>query len=449
MNSFSTLRLPLIGGAALLLLLAGCAHERVGAPELSEGGRNGMKSAEVRSTDEQVAEGRVPDAALKLGVNEEKAFSRTEVLDAGMNAAETRQVKYHFIKYVRERRSTLEKFLRNGIPYVNHSRAVFRSRGMPEELAYLAYLESGYNPLAVSSSKAVGMWQFMAPTGRDYGLRQDWWVDERMDPVKSTEAAAKYLARLYSIFHDWHLAIASYNGGEGKIGRAKSATGAGSLHEIIRRNGSLSYDMQLREETRLYVPRFLAIAKIMRDPEKLGIRPAAPDPSHPVLVPSVALTAKPATDLVELARRLGMTWKEFLCYNPQFLRSISPAGRESTVYIPRTREQQARSLRESALAGAGWTYSTVRRKDTLARVSAATGVPASVLSELNPGALTEGRRLRVPARAGSAAPSKSLTSVSAAVSDNPYDHASAALAELEQLSVPSVETARAGKASKG
>ena len=391
MNIGKLCRLPLVGMAALVIL-SGCASkEMVDSPELL--------SAEAR--DEAIDMG----SLSSLSSAEKKAYSSTGKLDRNLSPAMESQVRYYFVKYSRDRRSTMENFLRNSIPYLNYTKSVFRSRGLPEDLAYLAYLESGYNPFAVSRSNAVGMWQFISSTGKAYGLRQDWWTDERRDPYRSTEAAATYLARLYDIFHDWHLAVASYNGGEGKIGRAKEATGADKLHEIIQNifcpgsiqpTGRLSYDLQLREETALYVPRFLAIAKVMRNADTLGIQPAAPDSDHPVLVPVAQLTARPATDLVELSRRLGMDWKEFTAYNPQFLRSISPAGRSSTVYVPKNKEALARRLLAGKLSGAGWRYYTVARGDTLAKVSSRTGVPASVISQLNPGKLKRGQSLRLP-----------------------------------------------------
>ena len=309
-------------------------------------------------------------------------------------------------------------------------------RGLPEDLAYLAYLESGYNPLAVSRSNAVGMWQFISSTGKAYGLRQDWWVDERRDPYRSTEAAASYLSRLYDIFHDWHLAVASYNGGEGKIGRAKEATGASNLHEIIQKNNTLDDKLQLREETALYVPRFLAIAKIMRNAETLGIQPSAPDADHPVLIPVAQLTVKSTTDLAELSRRLGMGWKEFQAYNPQFLRAISPAGRTSTVYVPKNKEALARQLLKGTLSGAGWRYYKVARGDTLAKVSSRTGVPASVISQLNPGKLKSGQQLRLPVNVRSlpdvipAAPVRNATAVaSVSKTSTKSDHVSSAVPE--------------------
>ena len=302
----------------------------------------------------------------------------------------------------------MQHFLRNSLPYLNYAKAVFRSKGLPEDLAYLAYLESGYNPLAVSRSRATGLWQFIASTGKIYGLSQDWWMDERMDPYRSTHAAADYLSHLHDIFQDWHLAIASYNGGEGAVGRAQKAARAGGLNEILKKNSELDPAVQLREETRLYVPRFLAILKIMRDPEALDLKALPPDAQHPVLLPVVELKAKPATDLAEISRRLGMTWKEFRAYNPHFLHSISPANRQASVYVPHAKQEQAGKLLQGKAVGIGWRYYTVKKRDTMASVSKKTGIPASIIRQLNPGKFTRGLRLRLPAGAGSVPPFKPM-----------------------------------------
>ncbi len=110
---------------------------------------------------------------------------------------------------------------------------------MPAELAYLAFVESGYNPLARSRSGALGMWQFIPSTGKAYGMEQNWWLDERKDPYQATRAAAAYLSRLYTLFNDWHLAITAYNAGEGKISRGLAATGAKTFFELRNRNAAI------------------------------------------------------------------------------------------------------------------------------------------------------------------------------------------------------------------
>lgn len=441
MNAGKLFRL-FICGTAVLLALSGCGKkETVETPELLAAGAR---------------QGSLNIASLpSLTSAEKKAFSSTAILDKNLSPSMERQVYYHFVKYSRDRRETMEIFLRNSIPYLNYTKSVFRSHALPEDLAYLAYLESGYNPLAVSRSNAVGMWQFIASTGKLYGLPQDWWEDARKDPYRSTEAAAAYLSRLYELFHDWHLAVASYNGGEGKIGRAKEAAGADKLHEIIQKNDTLDYQLQLREETMLYVPRFLAIAKIMRNAEALGIHPSPPDMEHPVLLPSSMVMAPPSTDLVELSRRLGMTWRDFLAYNPHFLRSVSPSGRTSRVYVPKNKEALARQLMKKQISGAGWRYYTVARGETLSSISARTGIPASILRDLNSSKLKKGQRLRFPFSHPSLSSPVPLPSVQemnlASSSAKPLlpqnDHASHALAELKKStsSFPQTHTVQKGE----
>ena len=423
--------------AALMLaaFMFGCARQdRVDAPDFNP---SDDPSYQYQTPRKKISnESLLRERKKSMTAKERKVFERTGQLDKKLDPWMEQEVARIFLKYSRESRTTMQVFLRNSTPYLARAKEVFRRRGLPEDLAYLAFLESGYNPLAVSRSRAVGMWQFISSTGKNYGLRQDWWMDERMDPQKSTEAAAAYLDRLYDIFHDWHLAIASYNAGEGKIGRAKDAASARRLEEIIRKNNQLSYDLRLREETRLYVPRFLAIAKVVRGAEELGLKPAAHDEKHPALMPTVTLSVKPSTDLVELSRRMGMTWREFLAYNPQFLRSISPTNRAVSVHIPRNRESQARRLLAGTLSGSGWTYYTVRRRDTAARISKVTGVPSSIISEVNPGSLYAGRRIKLPSRAGSVQPFRPYdpsreTQVASADDDDDNESVTAALLELE------------------
>ncbi|UII21776.1 lytic transglycosylase domain-containing protein [Fulvivirga ligni] len=130
-----------------------------------------------------------------------------------------------------------------------------KKHNMPEELKYLSVVESGLNPVAISRARAVGLWQFMPFTGRHMGLHQDWYLDERMDPEKSTEAACRYLKQLYNMFDDWELAIAAYN------------TGPGNVRKAIRRSGYKKTFWEiypyLHRETRAYLPQFIAIAYIM------------------------------------------------------------------------------------------------------------------------------------------------------------------------------------------
>src|SRR5207245_5672865 len=164
-------------------------------------------------------------------------------------------------------------------------REVLRTRGLPEDLAFTAMIESGFKPDAVSRVGAKGMWQFMAATARRYGLRVDRWVDERLDPERSTVAAAAYLRDLYNLFGSWPLAQAAYNAGEVKVARAISKTGS-------RDFWTLAQSRHLRRGTKEFVPQIHAATVIGRDPDRYGFdfddlhpvpfaTPPAPPPPDP------------------------------------------------------------------------------------------------------------------------------------------------------------------------
>ena len=142
------------------------------------------------------------------------------------------------------------------------------------ELALLPVVESAFNPVAYSRSRASGLWQFIPRTGRHYGLEQNWWIDERRDVIESTQAALTYLQYLHRYFDgDWFLAIAAYNGGEGTVSRARA-------DEARSGRGTGFFDLNLRTETRQYVPKLLAIRRIVADPQAFGLQ-FAPIPNRP------------------------------------------------------------------------------------------------------------------------------------------------------------------------
>ncbi len=343
------------------------------------------------------------DDGIALTDAERKALLSQGELDRGLGREELLEVQKYFKFYVHGNRRTIELNLLRSRPYLAYARKVFREKGMPEELACLAYVESGYNPVAVSRSKAMGMWQFMSATGRQYDLTQDWWMDERLDPYKATRAAAEYLAELYDMFHDWHLAIASYNAGPGKISRALEGTGESEFFELCRSNDMLDEKRQLKPETIQYVPRFLAMCKIMRNIDMLGFSPADPRPEDLVKVPARELRAKPNTDLAAFAAALNMSWAEFSAYNPAFKRYITPPDRQVSVYVPYHVEARAdKLLRDGKLSGKGWTTYTIVRNDTLSKISSRTGVPVSILRQANPRCepLQIGKKLRIPSMSG-------------------------------------------------
>jgi peptidoglycan lytic transglycosylase D len=199
---------------------------------------------------------------------------------------------------------------------------VFESRGLPEELAYTAMIESGYNPTAVSRVGAKGMWQFMAGTARRYGLRVDQWIDERLDPEKSTVAAASYLRDLHTMFGSWALAQAAYNAGEVKITKAIRATGSSDFWALAKTN-------HLKAETREFVPAIHAATLIAQDPGRYGFEITEPSPAdiEVVLVPA-------STDLRRLAPKAGVSVETLRSLNPVLVRAITPPGAPYQLKVP-------------------------------------------------------------------------------------------------------------------
>ncbi|MFV0421018.1 LysM peptidoglycan-binding domain-containing protein [Oleidesulfovibrio sp.] len=355
---------------------------------------------------EEVVELEVPPADDNQPLTEEEEQALLTQLDIDIEMDEDdRRVVESYIKYFTHRaRGSFERYLERAEIYLPAARDVFRSKGLPEELVYLAFVESGFNPNAYSRAGAAGVWQFMPFTGRKYGLRYDWWIDERRDPYKSAEAASNYLSWLYGEFGDWYLALAAYNAGEGKIGRAIKGTGAESFFELTSKNHKLSRRKQLRRETQHYVPKFIAIVKIMRNLEELGFKPLRMD-CAPELE---SLEVKGGTDLLALAEASGMKWDDFRKYNTAFLRYVSPPDAKSTVYITPAAKDKAVAFLSKAESRpyAGWVDYKVRNGDSWYRISRKYGVPIAVLKKVNrktSNMLRPGQRLMIP-RSGNAKP---------------------------------------------
>ena len=172
------------------------------------------------------------------------------------------EVQHYIWLYSVKWRHGFTDMLNRSNRYVPDLKQLLHDRGLPTELAYLPLIESGYNPKAESKRNAVGLWQFIEPTAKTYGLRVDFWVDERLSVRKSTEAASDYLSFLYDRFGSWELALAAYNCGEGRVDRAIKRSGSRDFWKLAR---------YLPKETRNYVPKFYAALLIARDPDRYGI----------------------------------------------------------------------------------------------------------------------------------------------------------------------------------
>ncbi len=220
--------------------------------------------------------------------------------------------------------------LARGGKYEPMIRSTLRAAGLPEDLAYVALIESGYDPNAYSRAAAVGMWQFMTSTARGTGLRVDWWMDERRDPVRSTQAAAKFLGWLQDQFGSLYLAVAAYNGGPGRLERGLTryadeldgATGNDAFFALAETN-------HLRAETRDYVPKLIAAALIAKEPRRYGFNITY---DAPLAYDTVRVA--PYTSLAAVAAAAGVPPARVLDLNPAVLRAITPPRDSVTVRVP-------------------------------------------------------------------------------------------------------------------
>ena len=256
-------------------------------------------------------------------------------------------------------RGSLRSALSRSGRYVPHMSRILRKQGLPQELAYLPLIESGFRPYAVSPAGAVGPWQFIAGTGRRYGLRIDRYVDERRDPVKSTRAAAEYLKDLYAMFGNWHLALAAYNTGEQTIARILESGRAEDFWEMRRRG-------YLCAETADYVPQFLAALHIAETPAAYGFEAPTEQPLEYELV-----RLKGSLSLATVARLSGTPTRMIKELNPALHRGVVPphgyavrlpkgtkaAFEVAYASLSRTAQSQpphARGAALKAVAGAQW-----------------------------------------------------------------------------------------------
>jgi len=289
---------------------------------------------------------------------------------------------------VQERRDVIARWLERGSFYEEFIKAELRRQGVPTDLFHLAMIESGFIPTARSRAGAVGFWQFMPATARAMGLRIDASVDERMDPVRSTRAAARHLRDLQRSMGNWALAAAAYNAGPGRINRSLQAHDAKDFWELAERG-------DLAAETKHYVPRLYAMTVIAHRSAEFGF-----DTSRSESFAFDSVYVEYATPLTVLADIGGVKLADLQKLNPHLIRGITPAG--YWVWVPSSRgpEIQRAYLASDFHRERGFATYVVRRGDYLGRIAERSGVKMARIRELNPDVdfepLQIGEKLRLP-----------------------------------------------------
>jgi membrane-bound lytic murein transglycosylase D len=246
-----------------------------------------------------------------------------------------RQVRAYLVYFSTERKEIFRLYLSRSTRYLPMVKEIFEEYGLPDDLAYLAMIESGFSPRAYSHAHACGIWQFIKGTALRYGLEVDSYVDERRDPEKSTRAAARYLQDLYKQFGSWYLAAASYNCGEGRVQR--------ELNQSNHKNfWDLSNNQCLPNETKNYVPQMIAATIIAKNPEKFGFK------KIPYLPPLAydRVPVKEPTSLKAAAVAVNVPLEELQALNPELLRGLTPpdAPSYSLNLPPRSKDLFAQNI---------------------------------------------------------------------------------------------------------
>jgi membrane-bound lytic murein transglycosylase D len=270
----------------------------------------------------------------------------------------------------------LQRVFERAQRYLYHITAELEKRGMPTELALLPIIESAYNPQARSPARAMGMWQFIPSTGKNYNLKQNIWVDERRDIVASTNAALDYLQYIYEMHGDWQLALASYNWGEGAVGRAIAKNKAKGLPSDYAH-------LTMPGETRNYVPKLQAIKNIIASPQLFGIT-VEPIPNQPYF----SVVERDGDMDVALAARLaGIPVAEFMALNPAYNRPVMPGSANSPLVLPADKVQtyldnlQDHEAQEKPLSA--WRTYTLSKGEKLDSVARRHGLSLARLKQLN------------------------------------------------------------------
>lgn len=296
----------------VVVLSAGCAHRanvssKVEPTPVVAAALPLAESGDLPVTDE-VTSFRVNDD------EEEVAAPEFEPIPVEINPLVEKWISY----FQGRGRRHMERYLARSTRYEKLMKKVLRDNGLPEDLFYIALIESGFTSNATSHASAVGYWQFIRGTGKRYGLEINRLVDERRDPVLATQAAADYFKGLYSLFGSWYLAMASYNTGENRVKREVMRNSTRDFWELVRKK-------RLPRETMNYVPKFIAAKLIAKSPDQYGFDGI--DYMPPIEFETI--NVKESINLRAMSERMNVPYEDFKAYNPKFKGEVAPAKNAS------------------------------------------------------------------------------------------------------------------------
>lgn len=384
-----------------VFILGGCAPMEQNAPQLAETETIAETPAETFTEDttipepEQTASLEIEKLA-SLGEWEEGApapqlTDEEEEVTYDFPVTMNKQVEFYLNFFQNEQRKTFSRWLSRSSRYIPHVKQQLAEAGLPEDLCYLPLIESGYSLTAYSRARAAGPWQFMRATGRNYGLRINEYVDERRDLEKATKAAISYLSNLYEEFGSWHLAVAAYNAGEGKIRRAIKKYNTNNFWELAK-------GRYLHLETKRYVPKLIAAIMIAKDPEKYGFTDIEIQPALEYEVVNVPRW----TSLKAVSLAGDIDFEELHNLNRQLRRAITPPSQANyPLKVPPGKKTViAENLKKTrAIVTTRYQEHLVKKGETLTRICKKYNLNKTTLLKANNlqyEQLSLGQRLRIP-----------------------------------------------------
>lgn len=282
------------------------------------------------------------------------------------------KVKKSIIYFQTVARDAFERYLQRSGKFIPLMKEILKQYDIPSDLVYLPLIESGFNCRAYSWARASGPWQFIASTGKEYGLHRNYWYDERRDFVKSTHSAARFLKQLYRDFQSWELALAAYNGGPGRVSRS-----------IKSQRTNNFWELDLRKQTEEYVPFFMAATIIAKNPEQYGFHVDYEDP-----LDFETVTVNRSVNLKTVAKHAGTSVDVIKDLNPELLRDVTPPNaRDYELRIPSgVKVQVLASLYQNQtqpIYESGWVQHTIKKGETVSSIASKYGVSQYALLDAN------------------------------------------------------------------